>query len=181
MKKENKSCLSAPRLREERVRLGLLQEDAGSRWGISRVTWGKYERGESTPDSEVLAGLAELGADTQYILEGTYRFEDIGNRLREERIRLGKNINDMALTGGVTPDVQSEYEMGIKRPTASYMNAIGAAGAEVFYILLGEKPDRDVLLDADEQSLVHNYRSCSSEIRQAITVMAENGAKKIGS
>lgn len=78
MKKDKNSFLGGARLREERERLGLLQEDAEIRFGVSRVTWGKYERGESEPGANVLMALINLGADVLYILTGsrsTYQTE----------------------------------------------------------------------------------------------------------
>ena len=80
MKKDKISFLGAERLREERERIELRQEDAEEKFGISRVTWGKYERGDSTPGADVLTALAALGADTRYILEGEYRYAEIRGR-----------------------------------------------------------------------------------------------------
>jgi transcriptional regulator with XRE-family HTH domain len=70
VKKEKISFHGSERLREERERLGFTQEFIAEQWGISRVTWGKYERGDSTPGAEVLAALAAAGADVLYILTG---------------------------------------------------------------------------------------------------------------
>jgi transcriptional regulator with XRE-family HTH domain len=71
VKKEKISFHGAARLREERERLGLSQQDAEALWGISRVTWGKYERGDTTPDAAVLAAIAAAGADVLYIVTGS--------------------------------------------------------------------------------------------------------------
>lgn len=68
MKKVKISFHGATRLREERERIGFSQLDAESLFGISRVTWGKYERGETTPGADVLTALVAAGADVYYIL-----------------------------------------------------------------------------------------------------------------
>ena len=62
--------LSAPRLKEERERLGLTQADIAGKCGVSREIWGKYERGQAAPGGEVLFALAQAGADVQYIITG---------------------------------------------------------------------------------------------------------------
>lgn len=71
VKKEKISYPGAGRLREERERIGFSQLDAETLFGISRVTWGKYERGDTTPGADVLTALAAAGADVLYILTGT--------------------------------------------------------------------------------------------------------------
>lgn len=71
MKKEKICFHGAGRLREERERLGFNQCDAEKLFDISRVTWGKYERGDTTPGADVLTALAAAGADVMYILTGT--------------------------------------------------------------------------------------------------------------
>jgi transcriptional regulator with XRE-family HTH domain len=62
--------LSAPRIREERERLGFNQAEMAERCGVSREIWGKYERGKAAPGGEVLFAFAQAGADMQYILTG---------------------------------------------------------------------------------------------------------------
>ncbi len=70
MKKDKISFLGGARLREERERLGLLQDDAERLWGVSRVTWGKYERNEGTPGADALTAFLNSGGDVIYVLTG---------------------------------------------------------------------------------------------------------------
>lgn len=66
MKKEK-----APRIREERKRLGYnSQTEAADACGVKKQQWGRYERGEQSMSPKVLASFGELGADTSYILTG---------------------------------------------------------------------------------------------------------------
>lgn len=67
---ENFIFLLASRLKEEREKLGLNQEQAGNLCGVSRVSWGKYERAEAVPGADVLFKFSALGADAQYIFSG---------------------------------------------------------------------------------------------------------------
>ena len=58
------------RVREERKRLRLTQQDAADTCGVHRVQWGRYERGEQGFDGEPLRKFGELGASISYILTG---------------------------------------------------------------------------------------------------------------
>ena len=58
------------RIREERKRLGLRQEDAAEKCGLSRSMWIRYERGQSVLDGVALRAFGAIGADTAYILTG---------------------------------------------------------------------------------------------------------------
>lgn len=61
---------SAPRIKEERKRLGLSQAQAADLTGVTRETWGKYERRILVPGGDVLFAFAAAGADIQYIIKG---------------------------------------------------------------------------------------------------------------
>lgn len=72
------TSLVAPRLAEERKRMGLSQVEAGEVCGVSREMWGKYERGKAALGGEVLFHFAVAGADVQYILTGQRQGQGIG-------------------------------------------------------------------------------------------------------
>jgi transcriptional regulator with XRE-family HTH domain len=59
------------RLIEERHRLGLKKGDMALAGGVANSTYTNYEDGSRSPDANFLAGIAERGADVQYILTGT--------------------------------------------------------------------------------------------------------------
>lgn len=59
------------RLREERVRIGLSQEDAALLCGLTRAMWGRYERSISLPNAAVLVSLIGHGFDVNFILGGS--------------------------------------------------------------------------------------------------------------
>jgi transcriptional regulator with XRE-family HTH domain len=65
------------RFREERRRIGLLQQEVADATGLSMRAIGTYERGVRSPDAEVLIRLIDLGMDVYYVLTG----ERVGTRL----------------------------------------------------------------------------------------------------
>ena len=68
--KDKKFFHGHKRLAKARARLFVSQQAAADFFGVSRVTWGQYERGKATPNADVLAGMAQMGADVYYILTG---------------------------------------------------------------------------------------------------------------
>ena len=61
------------------------------------------------------------------------------DRLKEERKRLGLIQDEMARIAGVAKSSYCNYEAGSREPTASFFANIAAAGADVTYILTGER------------------------------------------
>lgn len=58
------------RLRAERVRLALSQEQTAAIGGVTRKTQGLYEKNERMPDAQYLTELAGAGMDICYVLTG---------------------------------------------------------------------------------------------------------------
>ncbi|MBM1191701.1 helix-turn-helix transcriptional regulator [Pseudomonas weihenstephanensis] len=73
-----KSCASGEfqgvsageRLREERMLLGLKQDEFAQLGGVNRNTQGSYEKGERNPDTAYLSAVAAAGVDVLYVLTG---------------------------------------------------------------------------------------------------------------
>ncbi|MDH2918470.1 MAG: hypothetical protein PXX73_04675 [Sideroxydans sp.] len=113
----------------------------------------------------------------------------IGERLREERERLGLSQSQMAELAknlgakGATRQSQALYEKGEQSPSAAYIAAITTSGADVLYILTGSRsaPPAPVL-SRDEAGMLDNYRHCSKEMQQAartqLAAMAQPAVKK---
>ncbi len=59
------------RLRSERRRLGLTQDEFASAAGITRTSVGFIERGSNLPNTGYLASWANIGVDLPYVLFGT--------------------------------------------------------------------------------------------------------------
>ena len=68
--KDNFLLSRGVRVKEERMRLSLTQQQCADACGVSRVQWGKYERDLNGLDGEVLKRFIAIGADGAYILGG---------------------------------------------------------------------------------------------------------------
>ena len=91
---------------------------------------------------------------------------NISDRLREERERLGLNQVDFGAVGGVKKLAQINYEKGERHPDSAYLAAIAAAGADVLYVLTGQRSPSMPAADPAEQVLLDSYRRCSAQARQ---------------
>ena len=91
----------------------------------------------------------------------------IGNRIKEERAKQGMNQTDFAAIGGVTKKTQADYEKGATSPTAKYLEAIAAAGADVQYILTGQRA-APLHPTSEEEALLMMYRSMSKAQHRVI-------------
>ena len=59
------------RLREERERLDLNQEQLGAIGGVKKLSQFNYENNKRAPDTDYLVQLAKVGIDVSYVLFGT--------------------------------------------------------------------------------------------------------------
>jgi transcriptional regulator with XRE-family HTH domain len=112
-------------------------------------------------------------------------FVTIGNRLKEEREKLGFNQTDFAAIGGVGRKSQFNYEDDERRPDAAYLAAIAAAGADIRYIVTGDREGPPPLaLSPDEQVLLDGYRALDRKTQKRMLAFvlggetsSENGTK----
>jgi len=58
------------RLKDERRRLKMSQEEMARVGGVARSAQGNYERGERCPDTNYLAALSYEGVDVAYVITG---------------------------------------------------------------------------------------------------------------
>ncbi len=91
--------------------------------------------------------------------------EPIGDRIREERDRLGFNQTAFGAIGGVKKQAQLKYEKSERFPGADYLAAIARVGADVQYIVTGQRCAS--ALASDEQELVGLFRSASLTVKAA--------------
>ncbi|MDO8933360.1 MAG: helix-turn-helix transcriptional regulator [Rhodocyclaceae bacterium] len=64
----------------------------------------------------------------------------IGNRIKSERLRLKYSQDTFGDAAGVGKHSQIRYEKGERSPDGDYFAAIGALGADVLYIITGQRP-----------------------------------------
>lgn len=96
---------------------------------------------------------------------------EIGDRLKEERLRLGMTQVQLAAELGIAKKSQTNYELGNSSPSADYLAALAAVGVDVGYVLTG-KPS--AALSNIESELLRRFRAASTDVRAA--VMAGLGA-----
>lgn len=75
---------------------------------------------------------------------------------------------------------QRNYEKGDRQPDASYLAAVSAAGADVLYILTGQRSGAVAtapVLKPEEAALLDNYRHSSPEGKKAIKATSDALAK----
>lgn len=121
-------------------------------------------------------------------------------RLREERKRLGFIQEDFARAGGVKKLAQINYEQGDRFPDVEYLFGISAIGADLVYLLTGQRQNAtpvsvatptsaaskfenmDVLMtlcSRDELALLHHYRCASKSGKDVIMDAAVVSEKDI--
>ncbi len=96
----------------------------------------------------------------------------LGDRLKEERERLGANQTDFAALAGVSKNSQFNYEKGDRSPDATYLEAIAAAGVDVLYVVTGHRAGlSEAGLAEDESTLLNHYRAMPESDRAAVRRM----------
>ncbi|KRP83796.1 MULTISPECIES: helix-turn-helix domain-containing protein [Pseudomonas] len=91
-----------------------------------------------------------------------YISDGVGDRLKEERDRLGLSQTDFGAFGGVSRGTQKAYEQGANSPDLRYLAALERAGVDIQYVLTGAKTllSKDGI-DSAESRILENYRSLS--------------------
>ena len=113
---------------------------------------------------------------------------DIGTRLREERERLGMTQEGFGQAGGVLKRALIRYEKGERMPDATFLAAIAAAGADVLYILTGQRSGAAAAapvaaeppatqLSRRALAVAQNYEATSEEGKKIIEAAAFAAAK----
>lgn len=87
------------RLREERERLGLSQEDFAAIGGASRRSQIDWEQGKFVPNVEFLAAVAGEGVDVLYVLTGQRTYKTLTDE--EKDLIKGFNALDQVGKAGV--------------------------------------------------------------------------------
>ena len=101
-------------------------------------------------------------------------FLPIGERLREERERLGLNQTDFAAVGGIGRKTQFNYESGERAPDGAYLAAIAAAGADVLYILTGQRtggasaPPPPRAVSEGDRILLDNFHAAPAQVQAGV-------------
>jgi transcriptional regulator with XRE-family HTH domain len=78
----------------------------------------------------------------------------IGDRLKEERQRIGMNQSDFAALAQTTKKSQIEYEKSATSPNAAYLAAVAPAGVDVQYVVTGVRQGHGIGESAVYQSVL---------------------------
>jgi len=98
----------------------------------------------------------------------------VGDRLREERTRIGLSQEELAAVGGLRKQAQLNYESGTRSPDASYLLALESAGVDIVYVLTGRRVVTDsaaVILDEGEQEILRKYRKLNEAGKGAVEAL----------
>ncbi|GLX14765.1 transcriptional regulator [Pseudomonas straminea] len=105
----------------------------------------------------------------------------VGERLREERERLGQNQTDFGQAAGVSRGTQKAYELGSSSPDIRYLSGLQALGVDVTYVLTGLREAAEVGdLSPDESHLLADYRRLSDAQRTHTSHMVNALAEMAG-
>lgn len=107
----------------------------------------------------------------------------IGERLREERNRLGLSQSDFGSRCGVQKNTQIHYESGERDPKSDYLVAAAGLGVDVLYVITGARSapaggavissgEFSTALTAEEVALLDNYRHSDDAGKRAVEAAA---------
>lgn len=96
----------------------------------------------------------------------------ISERLREERERLGMSQQALAEKLESTKRSVINWEGGAALPGAEVLSRYAVAGADVLYVITGERTSAQPAADAAEQVLLDSYRRCKPDAKANLIQMA---------
>ncbi|MCP1508269.1 transcriptional regulator with XRE-family HTH domain [Pseudomonas marginalis] len=97
----------------------------------------------------------------------------VGERLREERERLGKNQTDFGASAGVSRGTQKAYELESSSPDLRYLSGLHALGVDVHYVLTGSRVDTAPSNMSDtELTVLEHMREMSDADRATLAHLA---------
>lgn len=105
----------------------------------------------------------------------------LGDRLREERERMGLNQTEFAKLAEGSRSAQASYERGEKIPGGGYLTAISSSGVDVLYVLTGQRTPRVGLLSTDEEELILIYRKAPLAVKAAALAALTAGSSTANS
>lgn len=106
----------------------------------------------------------------------------VGERLREERERLGLNQTEFGVLLGVSRGTQKNYELGANSLDLRYVAALEEHDVDAAYVLTGRRstPIGSLITTAEEE-LIKQFRSITSfdqeAIRRFLQAMADDAAR----
>lgn len=104
-----------------------------------------------------------------FVSRKMYISDGVGDRLREERDRLGLNQTDFGAKGGVSRGTQKAYELGANSPDLRYLAALEKAGVDIQYVLSGSRALlSEEGLDSIESTMIKFFRTLSESDKASV-------------
>jgi len=103
------------------------------------------------------------------------KMHTIGQRLAEERKRLGYNQTEFGALGEIGKGTVINWEKDLTSPTGTFLAEIAEKGADVLYILTGQRTEK--VLNQRENVLINNYRHSNEKNKKVIEQVASATAK----
>jgi transcriptional regulator with XRE-family HTH domain len=97
-----------------------------------------------------------------------------GERLKEERVRLGLSQAALGEIGGVRKQAQLNYEKGERNPDSAYLSAIAKFGADIQFIVTGIRSAES--LSSDEKELISLFRQAPLAVKAAALAALSAGS-----
>ncbi|WFR81077.1 helix-turn-helix transcriptional regulator [Janthinobacterium rivuli] len=127
------------RLKEERKRLGLNQDEFAALGGVKKGAQFNYENGSRTPDSDYLAAVAGVGVDVLYLLTGEHATSSLPTD--EHELLMGYRKLDLRSKARVLGVVE-----GIIESTNESMSAAGKVHAQtIVHGEIGQQVHGDIV------------------------------------
>lgn len=114
----------------------------------------------------------------------------ISERLKSERENLGFSQQALADLLGISLRSQQNYEKGDRNPDSAYLAAIAAAGADVLYILTGQRaggasaPPPPRAVSEGDRILLDNFHAAPAQVqagvKTALGAFAPGGSPRRG-
>lgn len=108
--------------------------------------------------------------------------DGVGERLREERERLGLNQTEFGTLLGVSRGTQKNYELGANSLDLRYVSALVENKVDAGYVLTGNRSlAAGEGLDPSETELIHQYRCLPKDdqktVRRIVKSMAAEASE----
>ena len=110
------------RLRNERLRRGMTQQELAEYFGIYHYNLSKWEQGLRTPRPHYLRRLREWFQED--VPSHTFRIEGVGDRTRNERRRRGMTQQELADYLGVFKHTLYRWERGLATPRPHHLRGL---------------------------------------------------------
>lgn len=98
-----------------------------------------------------------------------------GNRLKEQRKKLGLKQSEAAEKCGVSREIWGKWERGENKPTSEKLFSFEKIGIDVNYVMYGEQRSDfrqpEITLSAEEQELLTQFRQLNQDGKTAIFSM----------